>query len=204
MNTFPPGGPDDDPFEPIQKPFEKPIEKIKADKEVPEKLKREKEVPEKIKPEKEAKLEKFEKEGKFEKEKREKEKLEKEGKLEIKEGKEFDKQPEKQNIEKQPEKQINEKQFVPEKVVVEKPPEIENLVDTKLIANENPLSLGQEAINPVIPGNLALDLDTLMQHADSLEQSGRALRHFIQRSQRPDLSTGALANEEDRQEEEDA
>ena len=107
MNTFPPEG-DDDLFEPIQKQFDKQIEKVKADKEAPEK----------IKPEKEAKLEKREKE-KREKEKREKEskievkeKIEKREKLEIKEAKlEIEKiKPEFEKLEKieDPEKPIFE------------------------------------------------------------------------------------------------
>ena len=44
-----------------------------------------------------------------------------------------------------------------------------------------------------------LDTSELLRHAKSLEESGRQLRHFIERSLRPDLSEGALANEDDRQ-----
>jgi hypothetical protein len=180
MNTFPPEG-DDDLFEPIQKQFDKQIEKVKADKEAPEKIKPEKEVPEKIKPEKEAKLEKREKE-KREKEKREKEskievkeKIEKREKLEIKEAK--------LEIEKiKPEFEKLEKIEDPEKPIIETP--------GKQIAEGAGIP-GGETINP------AFDAETLMAHADSLEQSGRALRHFIERSLRPDLSTGALRNEPD-------
>ena len=180
MNTFPPGG-DDDWVEPIQKQFEKQFEKVKADKEAPEKIKPEKEAPEKIKREKEAKLEKREKE------KPEKEKGEKESKIEVKEKIEKLEKVEikeaKLEIEKiKPEFEKLDKVEDPEKPILEVP--------GKEIAEGGGLP-GAETVNP------AFDAETLMAHADSLEQSGRALRHFIERSLRPDLSTGALRNEPD-------
>ena len=52
---------------------------------------------------------------------------------------------------------------------------------------------GEEVVDPAV----ALDPAALLAHADNLEQAGRQLRHFIERSMRPDLSTGALQNEAD-------
>jgi hypothetical protein len=43
--------------------------------------------------------------------------------------------------------------------------------------------------------------ESLLAHAEALEQTARALRHFIEQSERPDLRRGALrreADEEDR------
>jgi hypothetical protein len=47
------------------------------------------------------------------------------------------------------------------------------------------------------PTTLPIDRDSLMQHADALEQAARQLRHFIETSERPDLSQGALKKEPD-------
>jgi hypothetical protein len=47
----------------------------------------------------------------------------------------------------------------------------------------------------------ALDRETLLRHADALESMGRELRHFIEQSERPDLSRGALHDEPDQQDE---
>jgi hypothetical protein len=183
----------------------KEFEKVKADKEQPEKLKPEKEQiekvkadkeqPEKLKPEKEHKAEgkEFEKASKefekvksdkeFEKVKADKEqpeklKPEKEHKGEVKEFKEL----EKIKSDKEFEKVKSDKELVREKQFPEK-------LD-KEIAEGRP---GDEVINPAA----ALDPAALLAHADSLEQAGRQLRHFIERSMRPDLSTGALQNEAD-------
>jgi hypothetical protein len=49
---------------------------------------------------------------------------------------------------------------------------------------------GQQVINPAAAASLSA-------HADALEESARQLRHFISSSQRPDLSEGALRNEDD-------
>jgi hypothetical protein len=177
------------------KPEKEQFEKVKAEKEQPEKLKPEKEQPEKLKPEKEFKAEgkEFEKAGKelekvksdkeFEKVKNDKEqpeklKPEKEHKGEVKEFKEL----EKIKSDKEFEKLKSDKELVREKQFLEK--------TDKEVAEGGPID---EVINPAA----ALDPAALLAHADSLEQAGRQLRHFIERSMRPDLSTGALQNEAD-------
>lgn len=40
-----------------------------------------------------------------------------------------------------------------------------------------------------------IDRETLLRHAESLEETARVLRHFIEQSERPDLRRGALRNE---------
>jgi hypothetical protein len=59
----------------------------------------------------------------------------------------------------------------------------------------------KEAEGPRIPDEFrvspALDRDMLLRHAEALESMGRELRHFIERSDRPDLSRGALRDEPD-------
>jgi len=180
-----------EPAQPQPKQPEKQIEKVKSDQEkLPEKLKPEAEklvkeiekvksdeekLPEKIKPEKEVKLEKLElKEHKHEKlekpekEKREKEKFEKENKLEIKEIK-FEK----------------ENKFE----IKEAKPENENFPAKGLKENE--------AIQPPQAAGPPIDRDALLRHAEALESMGRDLRHFIEQSERPDLTQGALHNEPD-------
>ena len=42
---------------------------------------------------------------------------------------------------------------------------------------------------------------SLLRHAEALEKMGRDLRHFIEQSERPDLTHGALDNEPDQQDE---
>ena len=42
-----------------------------------------------------------------------------------------------------------------------------------------------------------VDLGVLTRHAEALEAAARNLRHFIEESERPDLSRGALGNEGD-------
>lgn len=52
---------------------------------------------------------------------------------------------------------------------------------------------------PSGPGPLPIDRETLIRHAEALESMGRELRHFIEQSERPDLSRGALRNEPDQE-----
>jgi hypothetical protein len=167
----------------------KPIEKFKADKEQPEK----------IKPEKEHKLEiKENKEHKVEfKEKPEKEKIEKPEK-EKHDGKEFKAELEKLpklEKEKHDAKEIKVEFEKNHKVELEKihKPELEKPIVEKLdkeIAEGDPATQGGD---PAV----GLDRATLLAHADALVASGQQLRHFIEQSQRPDLSGGALKNEAD-------
>ena len=176
-----------------------PIDKVKSDDEKGpeesarikgkefEKHKSDKEHPEKVKSDKEANPEKF--------------KADKEGKLEgkeidkIKSDKEFEKvKPDKEQIEKfKPDKEakieVREKQF-PDKLDKEIP---ENKLDKESFEG----GTVPEVVNPAA----ALDPAALLAHADRLEETGRQLRHFIERSMRPDLSTGALQNEQDLQDE---
>jgi len=209
----------DDPQDRAREP--KPFEKVKSDEEkLPEKLKIEgekivKEIEkvksdnekpaEKIKPEKEVKLEKLEfKEHKHEKlekpekEKPEKEKIEKEHKLEVKEHKA--EKPEKEQKFEKPEKEqkfekieLKENKFE----IKEHKPEIEKPPASEVLKQD-------EVSQPPRPaGAPPIDRETLMRHAESLESMGRELRHFIERSERPDLSHGALHNEPDQQDESD-
>jgi hypothetical protein len=194
MTPAPPKPPSDDgpPIDKVKRDDEKPVEKFKADDEKPiEKLKPEKEHKleikeiEKLKPEKEHKLEVKEIEKvKADKEQPEKVKADKEQPEKVKADKE---QPEK--IKREKEKQDG-KEFkaeakieIPEKQIPEK-------LDKEVAEFVDPAA-------PVGDPAVALDPATLLAHADSLMESGRRLRHFIERSQRPDLSEGALRNEED-------
>jgi hypothetical protein len=192
MSSVPPG---DNPFADLQPP----IVKVKADKEVPEKFK----------PEKEHKIEKFEKEKpekleKHEKEKPEKEKPEKEHKLEKPEKEKHEKESKHEKLEKNEKQEIKEhknEKFEVKELKVEKVEKLEiEVKDVREIPGkelvEGPQVGGGEVVNP------ALDPQTLLQHAQSLEDTGRQLRHFIERSMRPDLSTGALNDEEDLQQDE--
>jgi hypothetical protein len=174
MSPTPPRRPPED--------AEPPIDKVKRDDEKApeqfknkefEKVKADKEQPEKVKADKEQ-PEKF----KPEKEQPEKLKPEKEHKGEVKEFKEL----EKIKSDKEFEKVKSDKEAVREKQFLEK--------TDKEVAEGGPID---EVINPAA----ALDPAALLAHADSLEQAGRQLRHFIERSMRPDLSTGALQNEAD-------
>jgi hypothetical protein len=192
----------DDPQDSAREP--KPFEKVKSDEEKsPEKLKIEGEkiikeiekvksdnekLAEKIKPEKEVKLEKLEfKEHKHEKlEKPEKEKPEKE-------------KPEKEKIEKPEKEQKFEKLELKEHKfeIKEHKPELEKPPASEVFKQDETSQPPQSAGAPPI------DRDALMRHAEALESMGRELRHFIERSERPDLSHGALHNEPDQQDESD-
>jgi hypothetical protein len=122
---------------------------------------------EKLKPEKEFP-------EKFKEDKEQPDKLkDKEFKGEVKEDKEF---KDKEVKEFKGESKEIEKQ-IPEKGVKE------------LVESGQP---GGGVVDPA-----GLDPAALLAHADSLEETGRQLRHFIERSMRPDLSGGALQNEED-------
>jgi hypothetical protein len=124
-----------------------------------------------------------------------KEKFEhKEGKIEIKEGKpEKEKheikehKPEKEKFEAK-EHKIEKLEFEKNKVEGEKVPVPEKGVKEA----EGPQVLGAEG--------LPLDRDTLLRHAQALENMGRELRHFIEQGDRPDLSRGALHDEPDQSE----
>ncbi|MEA2191044.1 MAG: hypothetical protein QOI73_1165 [Solirubrobacteraceae bacterium] len=105
---------------------------------------------------------------KADKEHPEKIKPEKEGKLEAKEIEKVKRDDEKLPF---------------EKLEIEKSPK----------ENVETVDPGQQVFDPASGLNAA----DLLRHADSLEQAGRQLRHFIEASQRPDLSEGALRNEED-------
>jgi predicted RNase H-like nuclease (RuvC/YqgF family) len=161
------------------KPFDKQIEKVKADNEkLPEKIKPENEkqiekikadnekLPEKVKPENEKQIEKI----KPDNEKlREKFHPEKHFKGELKELKHETKENPK--IEKVEIKELKiEKHEIKE---LEIPPDFPN-------PDPGPLSPEQ-----------------LAQHADALESAAKQLRHFIAESERPDLSQGALRDEPD-------
>jgi hypothetical protein len=200
MSPAPPRPPaDDDPNAEKLKPEKEQIEKVKADKEHPEKLKPEKEHklefkeiekvksdkehPEKIKADKEGEKLKFEKEHKLEAKEIEKVKSDKEHPEKIKADKEGEKLKFEKEHKAEAKIEVREKQF-PDKL------------DKEVAEGTVP---GGEVVNPA----LGLDPSTLLAHADSLEHTGRQLRHFIERSLRPDLSTGALNNEEDLREEED-
>ena len=51
------------------------------------------------------------------------------------------------------------------------------------------------------PGPVQVDRQTLLGYAAALEKAGQDLRHFIEQSERPDLTHGALQNESDDQDE---
>jgi hypothetical protein len=180
----------------------KQVEKVKSDEEkLPEKFKIEgekfqKEI-EKVKsdwekyPVKEHKSEKLEKP--------EKEKVEqKEGKLEIKEKIEYKAEGKPEIKEHKPEKEKLEiKEHKPEKLEFEKAAKIEV---EKSPVPEKGMKEGEVPGPPEGPVS-PLDRDTLIRHAEALENMGRQLRHFIEQSDRPDLSRGALHDEPDQQEE---
>jgi hypothetical protein len=203
MTPAPPKPPsDDDPnIDKIKRDDEKPVEKFKADDEKPfEKFKADDEKPvEKFKADDEKPIEKF----KADDEKPfEKLKPEKEHKLEVKEIEKFkaDKeQPEKVKADKeQPEKIKREKEkqdgkeFKAEAKIEVREKQVPEKLDKEIAEVGDPI---EQVVDPAV----ALDPATLLAHADSLMDSGRRLRHFIERSQRPDLSEGALRNEEDLQ-----
>ena len=50
-----------------------------------------------------------------------------------------------------------------------------------------------------VPEAPPIDRETLLRHAAALESMGRELRHFIEQSERPDLSRGALRDEPDQE-----
>jgi len=169
-------------IEKVKADFEKlpHVEKLKPEKEhkveVKEKLEKEhKDKPEKEKFEKEHK-DKPEKEHKLEKVEIKEHKLEKleikEHKLEKAEIKEHGKIEIKEHGKVEIKEAAIEKTHLPEKLLPDKTFEGPTVDPTQ----------------PIDPGGL-------LAHADALEQAARNLRHFIEQSQRPDLSEGALRNE---------
>ena len=154
---------------------QKQIEKVKADNEkIPEKIKADNEkIPEKIKPELEKSM------------KREKEKNEKIEKNEIKENK-------------------GEKEYKNEKIEIkELKREKENKLEFKEFNKEGKNEFEKppraEGVTIPDPTTLPIERESLLQHAETLEQAAQQLRHFIEQSERPDLSRGALQNESDQE-----
>ena len=147
------------------------IVKIKADNEKPiEKIKADNEKKIEIKEfklEKEFKNEKFEKNELKELKNEKLEKEHKEIKPEHKEGK-------------------LEKELKVEKLEKDKPE----------IKEHKPEIEKQQIEGPADPTR-GVDPAVLSQHADALEEAARQLRHFIEQSERPDLSRGALKDEPD-------
>jgi hypothetical protein len=168
-----------DPFQPIKpgEKFNKEIEKVKADNEKPVKEKFEKIEKHEFKEHKlEFKENKFEiKEIKGDKEKEKDKDKEKEGKEHFK----------------------GENKFEIKEIKIEKIEQREDLkqIEQKLVKE------GKENEGPGLRDDLltspALDRQMLLRHADALESMGRELRHFIEQSDRPDLSRGALRDEPD-------
>jgi 6-pyruvoyl-tetrahydropterin synthase len=205
------GGPNEPPppGKPAEKPGQKEIEKFKSDKEHPEKVKLEKEHPEKVK---------LEKDHKEIKDKPEKEKGEKETKLEIKETKfEHKEAKEKEAKVEIKETKLEHKEVKEGKPEKEKHDGKEFKAEAKIEIKEHKVEV-KEFEKPVVekgdkeiaesgPGQgggdpaLGLDPGALLAHADNLVQAGQQLRHFIETSMRPDLSGGALNNEDDLQSE---
>jgi hypothetical protein len=154
---------------------QKQIEKIKADNEklIEKLLKREIEKP----PQRETKHLKSEK---FEKNEIKEHKGEKEFKNE-----KFEK--------------IEHKEFKNE--IKEWKPEKENKLEIKEQKSEFEKPPASEG--PVIPDfTLPVHRESLLAHAETLEQAAQQLRHFIDQSERPDLSRGALKDEPDQEDSE--
>jgi hypothetical protein len=169
-------------IEKVKADNEKPIEKIKADN---EKLF---DKPLKHELEKQFKREKNEfKEGKNEFKEHKHEKLEKN---EIKEHK-GDKQ---EKVEKPEWKEQKDelKEFKDE--IKELKPENKELIKE---GGKSEFEKPPPGEGPIDPGDLVISPEQLAQHADALEATARQLRHFIEQSERPDLSRGALKNEPD-------
>jgi hypothetical protein len=153
----------------------KTLEKIKPEKELREKIKPEKEAPEKIKPEKE-----FPEKIKPEKELK-LEKLEpKESKLEQKELKQEKLEKDKHEKELKSEKELKQepKEFAPKELKPEK------------LELEGPVKLELEGPGPLDPGGL-------FPGGPGWAPFGQGSAHFIGSELRPDLSQGALRQEED-------
>lgn len=168
-----PERPRPDPDAPQREP--KPIEKVKADNEKPfEKAK-------------------FEQEKQFEKVKSDHEKLPEKLKPEV------EKLP-KGEIEKiKPDKE----KFETKEHKIEKQ-EIKEHKQEKFEIKENKLDIEkppvpEKGIPEDQPPSQPIDRETLIRHAETLESMGRELKHFIEQSERPDLSRGALRNEPDQE-----
>jgi hypothetical protein len=150
-----------------------------------------------------AKSEKYEqkevKEGKFEIKEGKEFKLEKpefkEGKLEIKEHK-----PEKfEKPEKEGKLEKFEKFEKVEKLEIyegkDKNDAKEQKTEKLEAKDHKPEKIETEG--PFPSGPVQVDRETLLRYADALEKTGQELRHFIEQSERPDLTHGALQNESD-------
>jgi hypothetical protein len=177
MSPAPPRRPsDDDPgIDKIKRDDEKPLEKFKPEKEAKLEVKEVKEHPEKVKSDKEHP---------------EKIKPEKEAKLETKEIEKV--KSDKEHPEKiKPEKEKHDgKEFKAEAKIEVREKQVPEKLDKEVAEGFDP---GEAVVDPAA----GLDLAALHAHASALEQSSRQLRHFIERSMRPDLSQGALRNEAD-------
>jgi hypothetical protein len=141
-------------------------------------------------------------------------KSDKEFEAKVKSDKEFetkvksDKEFEKAKSDKEFEKVKRDDEKLPEKVKPEKEHKLEAKEFEKVKDDkeqfEKTFPEKQSETEASLQGRAAgLDAAALLAHADSLMETGRQLRHFIERSLRPDLSTGALRNEEDQQDEPD-
>ncbi|MEA2220179.1 MAG: hypothetical protein QOJ35_2805 [Solirubrobacteraceae bacterium] len=195
MSPAPPRPPsDDDPnIDKIKRDDEKPIEKIKPEKEAKleqkeiEKVKSDKEHVEKFKFEKEHKeIEKV----KADKEDVEKIKPEKEAKLEHKEIEKV--KSDKEHVEKikREKEKLEGKEFKAEAKIEVREKQVPEKLDKEVAEGVLP---GEQVVDPAA----GVDLAALHAQASALEQGSRQLRHFIERSMRPDLSEGALSNEAD-------
>jgi hypothetical protein len=157
-------------------------EKFKAEKLEP---KEGKEIKAEVKEKPEGKLEIKEKPEKFEKNEFKEQKPE--GKVEVKE------KPEKFEIKEKPEK-FEKNEFKEHKLEgkIEIKEHFKELKFEKLEL-EGPLP----SVPVPDPGPVQVDRQTLLGYAAALEKAGQDLRHFIEQSERPDLTHGALQNESD-------
>lgn len=161
-------------FEKAKFEQEKTFEKVKADNE---------KLPEKLKPE----GEKLSKE--IEKVKPDNEKLPEKLK------------PEDEKFSKEFEKVKPDKEKFETKEGKQEKPEIKEQKFEKLEVKEQKLEIEKSVPEKGVPEgpSLPIDREALLRHADALESMGRELRHFIEESERPDLSRGALRNEPDQE-----
>jgi hypothetical protein len=181
---------------------QKQVEKVKAD--------NEKQI-EKVKADNEKQIEKVKADNEKFEEKFLKGEIEKPPKQEVKEKNDF-KESKNEIKEHKGEKEFKHEKF--EKIEhkgelkEDLKNEIEKLKREKELVKEGGKSEFEKppaSEGPVIPeeSTLPIDREGLAQHADALEDAARRLRHFIDQSERPDLSRGALRNEPDEPERDD-